>query len=245
MYTKELDEQLFHQRENNQTHSDYNDEFAVYELIINGEVEKLKSYKFNLDAEDKGTLSYDPIRNLRYHLIIAIAIISRMCIENGMDKEIAFSISDIYIRKCDICNTKQGIIDLHREAILDFAQRMKKETKKGLYSRHVVEAREFINTHLNGKLSVNIIAEEINISPNYLSGIFKNETGVAISEYIRSAKLQEAERMLRFTDYSEADISEYLAFASCSHFINTFRKRIGMTPGQYRKANFRKNFKSE
>ena len=51
MYTKELDEQLFHQRENNQTHSDYNDEFAVYELIINGEVEKLKSYFYSKARE--------------------------------------------------------------------------------------------------------------------------------------------------------------------------------------------------
>ncbi|MBP1566383.1 MAG: helix-turn-helix domain-containing protein [Oscillospiraceae bacterium] len=245
MHTKELEEQLFKQRENNQIHSDYNDEFTVYEMIINGEVDKLKKYTFTLDAEDKGTLSDDPVRNLRYHLIIAIAIISRMCIERGMDKEVAFSMSDIYIRKCDVCNTKEGIIKLHRDSIIDFAQRMKNEAKKGLYSRHVVEACEFINTHLNGKLSVNIIAAHINISPNYLSGIFKSETGTAISEYIRSAKLQEAERMLRFTDYSEADISEYLAFASCSHFINTFRKHIGVTPGQYRKVNFRKNFKSE
>lgn len=242
---KELDEQLFLQRENNQFHPDYNDEYSVYNMVITGNVEKLSNHKFNLDSEDKGKLSEDPVRNLRYHFITAIAVITRMCIEHGMDKEIAFSMSDIYIRRSDSCNTKEAILKIHREAILDFAGTMKRELKKSLYSKRIVEACEFINTHLNDKLSVEMISESINITPNYLSSLFKKETGISISEYIRNAKIKEAERMLRFTDYSEADISEFLGFSSCSHFISNFRKLVGCTPGKYKKLNFRKNFNSK
>ena len=241
----EFENLLFIQRENETHHSDYNDEYTVYDMIIHGDTEKLKQQKFNLDSEDKGQLSDDPVRNIRYHFIIAVSIITRMCIENRMDKEIAFSLSDMYIKKCDNCNEISGIKQLHNDMIIDFANRMHKLTKNGLYSHYIIKAFEFINTHLNTKITINSIAQATNISPNYLSAIFKKETGVLLSEYIKTAKMHEAKRMLRFTEYTESDISQYLAFSSCSHFISMFKDKTGVTPKVYRKNNFRKNFKGE
>ena len=68
----------------------------------------------------------------------------------------------------------------------------------------------------------------------YLSRLFKKETGVSVSAYIRSQKIDMAKNLLRFSDYSMIDIANRLSFSSQSHFIQQFREVVGMTPKKYR-----------
>ena len=54
-------------------------------------------------------------------------------------------------------------------------------------------------------------------------------------EYINKKKIEEAERLLRFSDKSLIAIATYLSFSSQSHFQNTFKKVTGKTPTQYQR----------
>lgn len=77
---------------------------------------------------------------------------------------------------------------------------------------------------------------------SWLSTAFAKEVGVPISTYIRNQKLGAAKYLLEFNDYNISDIAEYLGFAGESHFSTAFRKLTGMTPREYRKANYQKQF---
>ena len=83
-------------------------------------------------------------------------------------------------------------------------------------------------------ITVDELANAINISPTYLSRIFKQEVGVSVSEYIRQRKLDAAKNLLCYSNYDYADIAAILSFASQSHFIQQFKAITGMTPKQYR-----------
>ena len=48
--------------------------------------------------------------------------------------------------------------------------------------------------------------------------------------------------MIQFSEYSLLEIGQYLGFCSQSHFSKTFRKYTGMTPGQFRKKNFKRTW---
>lgn len=57
---------------------------------------------------------------------------------------------------------------------------------------------------------------------SYLSTKFKKETGMIISDYIMKEKIEEAKRLLRYTDKSATAIAAYLGFSSQSHFLTRF-----------------------
>jgi nitrogen regulatory protein PII len=128
---KILSHKLFLQRENAIQHQGYEIELVFYEAVKNGDFEALKKVMQPLQSDKLGILSKNPIRNLKYHLIITIALITRFCIEGGLPHETAYTLSDIYIQQLDVCNDVESIVLLHREVTYDFTNRMKE--LKALY----------------------------------------------------------------------------------------------------------------
>ena len=74
-------------------------------------------------------------------------------------------------------------------------------------------------------------AEHVHLNPTYLSELFKRETGTAISQYITDKRMEAAENMLKYSEYSFDEIAQILAYRSQSHFSKVFKKHSGMTPG--------------
>ena len=81
---------------------------------------------------------------------------------------------------------------------------------------------------------VQVLSEYTGLSASYLSRLFKKELGISISDYILEKKIEKSENLLKYSDYSLVDIANYLAFSSQSHFIQTFKKAVGITPNKYR-----------
>ena len=80
-------------------------------------------------------------------------------------------------------------------------------------------------------------AEILNITPNYLNKLCKEETGCTAGDIIRKHILIESQRQLRFTTLSINEIADQLGFESPSYFITFFKKQMGITPEQFRKDN--------
>ena len=78
-------------------------------------------------------------------------------------------------------------------------------------------------------------AEAAGISASYLSRLFKKETGMLFVDYIQKERIEAACNMLTYSDYTAAQISEYLCFSTQSYFIKIFRKYTGTTPAKYKK----------
>lgn len=86
-------------------------------------------------------------------------------------------------------------------------------------------------------LSLDTISEELNYNPNYLSSIFKKETGTTFSDYLIEFRLNKAKEWLRETDLTVKEIAEKLRYGNSQNFIRSFKKRESITPGQYRKEH--------
>ncbi len=87
-----------------------------------------------------------------------------------------------------------------------------------------------------------LLASEMGLSESYVSIVFKRETGVAVSEYIRRKRVDTARILLQYTEFSCLEIAEYLCFSSDSHFSRVFREYTGQTPRTYRKLNYQKHW---
>lgn len=240
---QELTHTLFLQREYEKNHLPYNEELAFYEAVKNGNISFIKQTMLPLTSQRLGHLSDNPKRNLQYHLIICITLITRFCIEGGMETETAYTLSDLYIQKTDACTTLEEIQSLHKDMIFDYAKRMHKIHKESIMSQEIILCIDYIFEHLHSAITIKELANHVHLNPNYLSLLFKKEVGITIASYIRNKKIETAKNLLRYSDYSYVDISNYLAFNSHSHFILVFKKQVGMTPKQYRLKFYRSKWK--
>lgn len=236
---------LYMQREENIVHAPYEKELRFYEKVKQGQVEEVDQWMKDHPigaGEGFGNLSDNPIRNIRYHVIVSIAMITRFSMEGGMDPETAYGLSDMYIRKADIISDIEQMRLMHRKMCKDFTQRMRRLKKETIYSKHIVQCIDYIHANIHQRITTGQLADHCNLHESYLSRLFKKETGVGISEYIRSRKIEAAQNMLKYSEYSFSEISHFLAFSSQSHFVKVFRESVGITPGEYRNQYYRTNW---
>lgn len=229
----------FLNREYMMTHLPYEREMEFYQAVKMGNLKEAMRLFKPIGTEGFGKLSEDKLRNLKYHLIITIAFITRYCIEGGMEMEVAYNLSDVNIRRIDLCKTAEEINDIHLELVRDYTERMKNISKKALFSKPVITSLDYIYNNLHSKIMLKDIADKCGLSAPYLSKLFHSEVGVTIVQYITQKRVEAAESLLKFSDYSCLEISDYLCFSSESHFIHVFKKYTKITPKEYREKFFR------
>lgn len=191
------------------------------------------------NPEGKGRLSDNELQNIRYHFVVATAMITRYCVMGGMELEKAYNLSDFYIQKMDKLNTIAEIVSLHNTMCFDFCNKMNIIKKSQILSKPVVLCMDYIYSHIHSRITIKQLAEHTNLSESYLSKLFCKEIGMPVSTYIALQKIEKAKNMLSYSDYSLADIANYLSFSSQSHFIQVFSKYVGVTPHKYRDKHFR------
>lgn len=98
------------------------------------------------------------------------------------------------------------------------------------------KAHLYIEDHYsNRELSLNEIAGNVNVSPNYLCSLFKKEYGVGIHEYITELRIEKAKQLLTQTDMGVGLIGEMVGYTNPYHFSVSFKKYTNMTPTEHRK----------
>ena len=94
----------------------------------------------------------------------------------------------------------------------------------------------YIFEHISQEISRDDIAASVNLSPQYLSTVFKRETNCTLSDYIRNERINFAKRLLKQTNLPISVISENVGYDSLSYFSSVFRQIVGCTPREYRKS---------
>ena len=227
--------ETFMQREYTTNHHSFDEESEIYECIRHGDVTKTKPVTDLFLSDRTGKLSSDPLMNARYHFVAGIAIITRVALSSGVQYSTAYTMSDLYIQKMDKCNCIDEIKKLYSDAVIDFVKESAKICRNMKYSKTIRKCIDYIYINLHNRITVEELSEHAGVTPAYLSLLFKKETGLCISEYIRIKKIDSAKDMLKYTSYSCSEISNYLSFSSSSHFISIFSKVTGITPNEYRK----------
>lgn len=225
-------------------HPTYDKELEYYEMVSEGRVESLEEKLdfADVDMRSRGRLSRDSVRNLKYHIIVTIAMITRFCIEKGMEEQEAYSLSDQYIIRVDEAQEIGKLKEIHKHLSLDFARRMRNIEKRQVLSLPCVRAMDYICNHLHSTLRVEMVAAFVGLERSYFSKLFHAEMGCTVSEYIVNKKINVAKNMLVYSDLSCSEIAQYLGFTSNSHFSKRFREAEGMSPSGFRKKNYRRHW---
>ncbi|MBQ7344308.1 MAG: helix-turn-helix domain-containing protein [Clostridia bacterium] len=209
-------------------------ESQLLDMVKRGDTVALDEWVKGAPAVRGGRLADDAARQMKNTFIVATTLASRAAIQGGVDAEEALSLSDSYIRKCEIMSTADQILNLQYRMILDYTARVEKEKLGRSPSRLVGEVARYVRKNISGRTSVEDMARTMFISRTHLAKRFKEETGKTLTDYILTEKTEEAKRLLKHTDKSLSAISEYLGFSSQSHFARVFKKYADITPSEYR-----------
>jgi AraC-like DNA-binding protein len=135
------------------------------------------------------------------------------------------------------CYLEQFLILLLRETTMTQGNVASAEQFHKAFQTHLTEQiTDYIHENLSGQLTVQQIAEHFHYSRARLSTLYKEATGVSISEAITNCQIQKAKEMLLKSEKSVADISEALGFSSTQYFSAKFAKIEGTPPSKYREG---------
>jgi two-component system, response regulator YesN len=96
-----------------------------------------------------------------------------------------------------------------------------------------------VQEYYNGDISLESCAEALNFHPAYLSRVFKKEMGINFIEYLTEYRMNVAKHYLQDSSLKISDIAEKVNYSNPTAFIRSFRKVVGMTPGQYRDTHLK------
>lgn len=96
---------------------------------------------------------------------------------------------------------------------------------------------EYISAHYQEDLSLETLAEISYLHPDYLSRIFKKETGMNLNRYIKTFRLNQACRQLETTQQKITAISASVGYQNCAYFIRSFTEHFGISPEKYRQKH--------
>lgn len=120
----------------------------------------------------------------------------------------------------------------YRSELKRFSVCMKQERRAHASLVELVQA--IIKSRISENISLQQVADQVFISPNYLSRLFKEETGENFSEFTIRVKMEKAAELLHDPTCRVYEINEMLGYKSLQHFYKLFKRIFDCTPTEYR-----------
>lgn len=233
--TEKQTESIYQQKEDFKHNNSFEIESMILHFVESGDVEGLKNITLQSSVIHFGTIAPNQLRQAKNLHIIMTALATRSAISNGVDADVAFQMSDLYIQTAETLNDSSAVQNLNFQMLLAFTQKVKEKLIPSTSDEALQQAIRYVLQHINCPITAAEVADHVGFSRSYFSTYFKEQLGFSLSGFILRCKLEEGKHLLQFTDKPLSVISNYLCFSSQSHFQTAFKKQYHITPLQYRK----------
>ncbi len=199
------------------------------------EVEDIVDAFFSSLNGELGHLNESALLNLQYTLVNSCFYFCEFLLNNNVDNELVYNASDFFINQASSVTTEtQAKHFLTELALVNYDLFAKKRLVS--YSHIIERSIKFIEHGLYSAIKLKDVAEYVGLTPQYLTTLFKKETGNTLYQFIKDKKMEEAKMLLSFSNESVTTIADALGFSSSAHFSNTFKKYTDFSPIEYRQT---------
>lgn len=126
-------------------------------------------------------------------------------------------------------------LDLELEKILKTLMDWLKDNHVSRYKKQVTQIINYINEHMDKKITLDMVASTLNLSEMHTSRIFKKEIGMSIIEYINQAKMKKASELLKDETLKIKEVAQLIGIHDQLYFNKVFKKYYQVCPREYRK----------
>jgi AraC-like DNA-binding protein len=175
----------------------------------------------------------DTLRNTKNKLIILNSISTRAAIKGGLDIYHAHELSTKLGIEIEQLKTHNDQEHMSMRILSSFAEAVR-DYQTLNYPELIRQTYLYIYRNLREPFSLSDIAQFLYVSKEHLSRTFKKITQKTIQEVIMDYKIMEAKKLIEQNELSLVDISDMLNFSSSAHFSTAFKRKVGLTPKEYR-----------
>jgi len=126
----------------------------------------------------------------------------------------------------------QIVFQLLRDINSDPAENRGKLSKDNKYINRAIQ---FMQEHYGAEISINDICSLIYLSPCHFKRVFKEHTGQTPYQYLMKIRLEKAKEILKTTDSPIEEVAKQCGFVNSGHFSTVFKRKMGVSPSEYRK----------
>ena len=187
----------------------------------------------NMTTQQLEQRSTDPLRNFQNYCIIMNTLL-RKAAENGSVHPLYIDrLSSDFARKIETITSQEAGQKLQRDMIHKYCLLVKNHSMKG-YTLPIQKVITKIDSDLTADLSLNALAEYLNVNASYLSSLFKKETGTTLTEYVNRKRVEHGILLLNSTTLQIQTIAQYCGIPDVNYFTKLFKKHYNTTPKDYR-----------
>ena len=135
-----------------------------------------------------------------------------------------------------ICMLQILLLELLREQVSPAGTKLRTTNAVNSENEIIRRAQQFISEHVREKLTVPLVARHVDVSPSYLTALFRKNLQISPGEYVRRIKLQESKQMIREDNMNFTEIAAALQYSTVHHFSRQFKEKFGITPTEYAKS---------
>ena len=160
-------------------------------------------------------------------------IVSSAIAEYTGKDQLTAPLCTLWQQKIDDCLDLQMLHQLTLGGIAALCDTYQSYLSSG-HSPAILKAKAYINAHYREKIYLDNLADNVHLNPQYLSVLFKKETGMSISDYIVMIRMEHARLLLRNTTDSIQMIAEATGYPDPQYFSRRFKQTVGQSPQAYR-----------
>jgi YesN/AraC family two-component response regulator len=166
---------------------------------------------------------------------IDIIIISGYADFEYAQRAIKYGVSDYLLKPIDRVELTLCLDQLNKKRDGQTSREENQEDSEDSQGRRIIrKVKDMVLERLDQDISLQAIAEQVHLNHQYLSALFKTETGQNFSEYVTQCRMDKAKQLLRDTNLKVYEIASLSGYASSKHFMAVFKQIVGVTPSEYR-----------
>ena len=180
--------------------------------------------------------SYYNLEEVKVRCVELVVLLSRSVINAGVEMGRVFSFNREFVQQIqsvltidDLCAWTSDILHEFIDALFSYS---------GIkHADAVYKTMHYIRNNWKDKPALDDVAKYVYLSKSYLSMLFKQETGIGISEFTNQVRIEHSKKLLSTTDMSIASIAGECCFHDQSYYTKVFQKMVGVSPKKYRDKN--------
>ncbi|WP_262678206.1 helix-turn-helix domain-containing protein [Paenibacillus sp. J5C2022] len=111
------------------------------------------------------------------------------------------------------------------------------EAKQRACRKETLQIIEILHDRIHEKITLDMLANAVNLNASYLCRIFKQDTGKSMFQYINELKVNYAVQLLKQKDVRVKEVAYKVGIDNPFYFNRLFKKMIGLSPSEFRKKN--------
>ena len=213
----------------------YEVENKMLEAVSKGDDRRAHEFYQKFQTYQLRPRTDNALQNKRHGVIILNTLFRKSAESGGVHPLYIDDLSGKFAVLINEARTERELEHLSTDMLHKYCLLVRNHSMTG-YSQVIKEVISYIDFHYAEDLNLTFFAEMFSLSKNYLSGLFKKESGMTLTDYIHQVRIRRAITMINSSSLPITTVAASCGYNDMNYFIRLFKRTYGMSPKQYQKS---------